>query len=179
MDSLKCKIVATYLTNYGRQVVIAIDIKTRGDFTMFKVFKKFTATGFFQRTQQVSLRTVEAERIILQLRMFLQHSVNYLTGEKSFPVIKQRFEKIIAADVELDNAQWNLDVAESAKRLVRVSLVTYDVKQPIVSTYFNIQLYKKSEEEGVFRRDSGVTLTLQEVEEISDNRKQIIKSMKT
>ena len=177
MDSMNCKVVATFSTNYGRTVAVALDTKSNGDFTMIKIFKKFNMTGFYQRAQQVSLRTVEAERVILQFPMFVKQAEDLILNG-SIPKVHIKFEKGIKADEDLDNAQWNLDINQSTNRLVRVSLITFDISQPLVSTYFQVKLYKKSEEDGYFHRDSGVTMTLQEMEEISDNRKVLIKSFK-
>ena len=133
-DSLHYKHIATFSPNHARTVVVTVDLKTEGDFTQFKLFKKFPETGFFQRAQQISLRTIEAERVIIQLPVFVEKATKYiLNGVRP---ITQTLEASLDEHTDFGNAQWNLDVSRSSTRLVRVSLLTYDVTQPLISTYF-------------------------------------------
>ena len=139
------------------------------------MFKKFPETGFFQRAQQISLRTIEAERVIIQLPVFVEKATKYiLNGVRP---ITQTLEASLDEHTDFGNAQWNLDVSRSSTRLVRVSLLTYDVTQPLISTYFQVKLFKK-QDDGIFRKEQWVTITLQELEDLANEHKTVLRGLK-
>ena len=176
-DSMKYKHITTIKESIGRTVIISIDPRSHGDFTQIKVFKKFPNCGFFRRSQQISLRTVEAERILLQSQTFVDHAMQYIMNGWSVgrKVDNVKFKGIDAATDER-NSQWSLDVTTTANRLVRVSLITYDCKQPLVTTYFQVKLFKKGTD-GVYIMEQWLTLTLQELEGIANEHKLVLKGI--
>ena len=171
-DAEHYKYITVVDPNHARQVAVTLDPRTAGEFTQFKVFKKFPETNFCQRAQQVSLRTIEAERVILQLRHFL-NSVNiYDFTRKEF-----KFQSGIDEKADLENAHWSRDITRTPNRLVRVTFVCYDVAQPDITTYFQVKLYKK-DEGGVYKLNQWVSITLQEMADLAVTSTQICRNLK-
>jgi hypothetical protein len=150
--------------NWDRTVVVSIDKKT-GHFVQLKLFKKFMPHDFIQRIQQVSLRRVEAEKIFFQLDLFYNAAMKLLQ-KQLIPLLNfTSFMDDINQDV--DSTHWYMDVHTSEHRIVRVSLAAYDVLTPIVSTYFQIKVFKP-DNEGNFKRQEYVAMTLQELNELKN-----------
>ena len=171
-DSMVYKHLALVSPNWGRVAAISMDPKT-GDFTQFKIFKKLD--GFFKRYQQISLRTIEAEKIVLQFGHFTAVARTLTTGDILSPlIIRPRSGKQWLESDDATLSHWYLDVHRSAERLVRVSFTVYDVVQPIISTYFQIKLFKRDGNDNIFKRDRYISMTLQELIAFSDRRDKII-----
>ena len=81
--------------------------------------------------------------------------------------------------LESDDAtlsHWHLDIHRTAQRLVRVSFTVYDVVQPIVSTYFQIKLFKRDSSDGIFKRDRYISMTLQELMAFNERKEEIMRA---
>ena len=76
-----------------------------------------------------------------------------------------------------EHSHWFLDVTTNKNRKVRVALVVFDWRQPSVSTYFRLKLFKTSLD-GLFYRESQVTITLQELEALASNAKNTLADIK-
>lgn len=170
-DSLYYNHIHTIVANHGRKVVVSMDPRSHGDFTQFKVFKKFADTGFLQRAQQMSLRTIEAERVLLQLDQFADIG-NNLYPEKT----THHFETSINEQADIANCAWYRDISRTQNRLVRVSFLCFDHLQPVISSYFQVKLFKRADD-GIFKLDQWVSMTIQELEQMSYQRKAIVSDL--
>ena len=176
-DSMSNHHMITINPNWGRALVVAMDKSSHGDFTQFKLFKRQHSSVCFKRQQNVCLRTVEAEKIILQLGKYVDVA-NSLIAQDLQPISDSRPMYNDEVHTDAKRCHWYQDVHESAQRMVRVSLTVYNVAQPLVSTYLQIKSFKK-DLGGVFRRERYISITLQELIELNLHKKHIAVSMST
>ena len=78
----------------------------------------------------------------------------------------------LTSSKDLEFGDAHIDVASSDKRLVRVTTNTY--KNSGNSTYINIKLFKKNEDQDDFRMQQRVGLTVKEFQEIIVNVKKTL-----
>ena len=72
----------------------------------------------------------------------------------------------LTATKDQEFGDWYIDVAESQKRLVRVTTNTY---KNTGSTYINIKLFKKKDDQSEFRLQQRVGLTVDEFKDLVAN----------
>ena len=76
----------------------------------------------------------------------------------------------LTATKDQDFGDSHIDVAESEKRLIRVTTNTY---KNTGSTYINIKLFKKKDEGSEFRLQQRVGLTVREFQDLVANKENI------
>ena len=131
---------------------------------LYKIFKQNPKDYEWYRIQQVSLRRVEAEKIFYQLDYF--HSlIMRMIWDKPLTSKTSNSSRDDTLEMDVGTSHWFVEVSQSANRMVRVCFKTYNHLQPYISTYFQVKLFAKKDR--VFKRESIVSLTLQELKELA------------
>lgn len=164
-DSMNYDHMINFSQNWGRTVVISLDKKS-GDFVQLKVFKKLLPDNFHHRVQQVSLRRVEADKVFFQLEYFYEIAMRLMMRNNVAPLLNVSAHKD-DCQKDLQTSHWNTDVHTSSGRIIRVSFTIYNIYAPLISTYFQVKVFKPdAQADGVFKREEYVSFTMQELKEL-------------
>ena len=161
--------------NFNRIVLVTNDPRNT-TYSQVMLFKPMAPDYFMQRIQMISLNNNEFERVFLQLGSFLEEGVKLAAGTPMAALPQADGRKVSDVQDE-EHSHWFLDVTTNKNRKVRVALVVFDWRQPSVSTYFRLKLFKTSLD-GLFYRESQVTITLQELEALASNAKNTLADIK-
>lgn len=116
-----------------------------------------------RKNQQVSLRPIEAERILQRSGQIRQSILSSIST-----TLPKQLEKMFCDELhpteEEDAAccHWYLDMFETARRKLRISYIVYNMKDPFGTLYVQIKLFTRSDINKPFLRQSQVNYTLSE-----------------
>ena len=184
-DAKNCEWYWDISTNENRTIRVSIssfpvkndptNLKTE-TWIYFKLFKLIPEVGV-RKYQQVCFRSVEADRLLQSLG-HMERFIMYALPREHEELNLELDRFAINDDEDAVQTHWFIDVYETAKRKTRVSYVMYKPKDPIKSTYIQLNLFKTSEFKTEIQRKGLVNYTLQEFEKLRIDSVRIRETLK-
>lgn len=147
------------------------------NFVQFKLFKWNHNDSIWRVHQQVSLTLSEFDKVLLQMEPLRDEIKEFISGPLPSKPLKFVGGRC-SPSTDVTQTHWFKEVHHTQRRLVRVSVVVYDLCQPLVSSYVQIKLFTRANENAEFERDRIVSFTFREFCDMAEKQNFIERNCK-